>query len=324
MVTVEELEELISVPHNFIDITDYQHVSPSGLKVDRNLTFPDQPRRKEEVNDWKKLVSADQMRIYNDLLSAFFNRYYKSPTGEEASEKIFQIYSSLAKQHEGPVEVTKFPHAGFPQSSVIARIPGSGPDADEIVILGAHLDSTAGGATRASPGSDDDGSGSCTLLELFRILMKAGWVPSKTVEFHAYAAEEAGLLGSQDIANQYQKEGKKVYAMMQLDMTFYKGSVPQFGVVTDYVDPDLTAFLRLLVDAYSNLDWVNTRCGYGCSDHASWTRVGYPSCFPFEGTFGNKNPFIHSKDDVLSHLSIEHGVQFAYVALGFLIELASL
>lgn len=46
--------------------------------------------------------------------------------------------------------------------------------------------------------------------------MKSGWKPSRTVEFHTYAAEEAGLLGSQDIAMAYQKAGKKVYSMMQL------------------------------------------------------------------------------------------------------------
>ena len=51
--------------------------------------------------------------------------------------------------------------------------------------------------------------------------MKAGWKPSRTVEFHTYAAEEAGLLGSQGVAQAYQKAGIKVYSMMQLGIAIF-------------------------------------------------------------------------------------------------------
>lgn len=37
------------------------------------------------------------------------------------------------------------------------------------------------------------------------------------VEFHWYAAEEGGLLGSQDIASAYEKEGANVRGMLQMD-----------------------------------------------------------------------------------------------------------
>ena len=41
-----------------------------------------------------------------------------------------------------------------------------------------------------APGADDDASGSATILEVFRTMMKNRFEPDRTVEFHAYAAEE--------------------------------------------------------------------------------------------------------------------------------------
>jgi hypothetical protein len=54
------------------------------------------------------------------------------------------------------------------------------------------------------------------VLEVFRVLAKNGFRGSRSIEFHAYAAEEVGLRGSQAIASTYQKEGKVVAGMMQL------------------------------------------------------------------------------------------------------------
>ena len=54
------------------------------------------------------------------------------------------------------------------------------------------------------------------------------------------------------------------------------GSIEQIGVITDNVDPDLTDFLRKLIDEYAGLPWVDTACGYGCSDHA--VRSSLHSC----------------------------------------------
>lgn len=319
-----EVEKLILAPvHNFMDITDHQNLSAAGLKARATATYPSQPTHKDFVEMLKRDIDLDMLRKYNDMLSNFFTRYYKTDTGAAAAGEIFREFSNQGASNPN-VAVEHFPHS-WPQSSVIARIEGNGPLKDEIVILGAHEDSVGRTTTGRSPGADDDGSGTCTLLEIWRVLMKHKWVPNRTVELHTYSGEEAGLLGSQAIASAYQKEGKKVYSMMQLDMTMYPGKTgsSQFGVVTDFVNPDLTAFLRILVDTYSKLNWVDTKCGYACSDHASWTRAGFPSCFPFEGPFSASSPYIHSDQDTLSTISLEHGAQFAYVALGYLVELAS-
>jgi leucyl aminopeptidase len=63
------------------------------------------------------------------------------------------------------ITVSLFKHS-WGQPSVIARIKGAGPNADEVVIIGAHEDSTNGGGSKRSPGADDDASGTSTVLEV--------------------------------------------------------------------------------------------------------------------------------------------------------------
>ena len=47
-----------------------------------------------------------------------------------------------------------------------------------------------------APGADDDGTGTVNLIEAFRVLVVKDYKPSTPVEFHWYAAEEIGSVGS--------------------------------------------------------------------------------------------------------------------------------
>jgi leucyl aminopeptidase len=53
--------------------------------------------------------------------------------------------------------------------------------------------------------------------------MQSGWVPSYPVQFHFNSAEEGGLLGSQAIAAEYKRTGKKVLGFLQMDINGYVG-----------------------------------------------------------------------------------------------------
>ena len=94
-------------------------------------------------------------------LTAFNNRYYKSTTGQQSAQWIFNTLTGIAAGKHG-VTVTKFTHS-WVQFSVIARIAGAAPS--PVTILGCHQDSinlkspTSGRA----PGADDVRfvSGSC-------------------------------------------------------------------------------------------------------------------------------------------------------------------
>eukprot|EP01120_Amphizonella_sp_Union-15-10_P006642 TRINITY_DN216_c0_g1_i1.p1 TRINITY_DN216_c0_g1~~TRINITY_DN216_c0_g1_i1.p1 ORF type:complete len:368 (-),score=72.80 TRINITY_DN216_c0_g1_i1:69-1172(-) len=305
----------------FFDITDHRDLSPKGLKVLVPNAFPADPTHQVLVNSLLPALDKKNLETNNNHLSSYHTRYYTTQTGADSANWIKAQFEKYKKEGRNDVSISTFPHTWL-QPSVIARITGT-TKPDEIVIIGAHEDSINGGATNKSPGADDDASGTVTVLEIFRVLVNSGWKPQRTVEFHTYSAEEVGLRGSQAIAESYQKAGKKVYAMMQLDMTFYTASskVPKVGIITDYTDPALSTFVRRLVETYTKLGWADSVCGYGCSDHASWTKAGYAAAFPFEAPFPERNPKIHSTSDTLSILSLDHGLEFGKLGLGFLVEL---
>ena len=127
------------------------------------------------------------------------------------------------------------------------------------MVIGAHQDSINLflPSILSAPGADDDGSGTVTILEALRVLLKSEAIikgnASNTVEFHWYSAEEGGLLGSQAIFSAYEKEGRDVKAMLQQDMTGYThqtteaGEPESVGVITDFVNPGLTNFIKKII-----------------------------------------------------------------------------
>jgi len=161
-------------------------------------------------------------------------------------------------------------------------------------------------------------------LEVFRVLSNAKFTPSRTIEFHAYAAEEGGLLGSQDIASSYSSRSVPVASMMMLDQAAYLNPSAQLiGILTDYTDPELTEFLRKLVKEYSDLPQGDTRCGYACTDMASWHKYGYAACHEAESLLPYTSPNSHTTADTLDKLSLSHCIQLTRVALGYVVELSS-
>jgi leucyl aminopeptidase len=106
----------------------------------------------------------------------------------------------------------------FPQPSIIARFePKVRNFSQPLTILGAHQDSANYlFPLLPAPGADDDCSGTVTILEAFRILAESGYTPKAgPVEFHWYAAEEGGLLGSLAIAMYKRVQRAPIGAMIE-------------------------------------------------------------------------------------------------------------
>lgn len=73
---------------------------------------------------------------------------------------------------------------------------------------------------------------------------------------------------------------------------------------------------------YCDIPYVETKCGYACSDHASASRYGYPSAFVIESEFQLSDKKIHSTEDLVKYLSFDHMLQHAKMSLAFAYELA--
>ncbi|MGE0400734.1 MAG: M20/M25/M40 family metallo-hydrolase [Kofleriaceae bacterium] len=254
-------------------------------------------------------------------LSSMKNRYYRSESGAAASAWLAQKWRSFTTRTDVTIELFD---QGYPQKSVIMTIPGT-TRPDEVIVIGGHLDSIApGGNASNAPGADDDASGIATLTEVARVLLESDVRPERTIKFMAYAAEEVGLRGSQAIVRDFKARKVNVVGALQLDMTNYQGSDRDIWIIDDYTSKDQNKFLIDLIETYTDATWGSDKCGYACSDHASWHRAGVPASMPFESRSKEMNKRIHTKNDTLeqSKDNALHAVKFARLGAAYAIELA--
>ena len=93
------------------------------------------------------------------------------------------------------------------------------------------------------------------------------------------------------------------------------------GNVTDFTSAWLRDWMVAANQSYFKVRFVEDQCGYGCSDHASWYRQGYPTLLPFEATTKSMNHAIHTVDDVLGpQSSTRHSLVFSRIALAFAMD----
>ncbi len=140
--------------------------------------------------------SAVPIRVMYDRKNLMNMTFENLPTVPDikVDEHQYEIIEQMAKERRyfelefdirnhfkmGPVEY----------HNVIGIIPGT-EFPDEIVIMGAHLDSYD-----VATGGVDDGSGVTPTMEAARLIMEAGGNPKRTIMVCLWAGEEFGLLGS--------------------------------------------------------------------------------------------------------------------------------
>ncbi|PVH91451.1 leucine aminopeptidase [Periconia macrospinosa] len=339
-VTEEEKFALKAKGVNLMDITGIPQTPPNKMLPSSNLaaaavTFPSGPTHQSITSPLLPLLSKTNLLNTLTPFTAFQNRFYKSQYGAQSSAWLLSTINSViaAAGNDTKAYARAFNHTAFPQSSIIATLPGR---TNRTIVLGAHQDSVNWDGrdqlNNRSPGADDNGSGSVTILEAMRVLLtndeiRTGNAPN-TIEFHWYAAEEGGLLGSKDVWQSYKAAGKDAKALLQQDMTGYSqgnadaGLPDTMGLIVDYVDTPLTEFIKTVIDEYCTISYTATECGYACSDHASASAAGYPSSFVFESDFNVSNPRIHTADDAIALLDFDHMIEHAKLTTAFAVELA--
>lgn len=279
------------------------------------------------VNAFLPQLQESDIRTTIDGMANFHNRYYQSDTGKDASGWIKNTWERLTNGR-ADTKVELYQHSRWKQPSVIMTLQGDG-STDEVVVIGGHMDSinhNVSDKLRArAPGADDNASGIATITDVIKVMMANNYKPKRTIKFMAYAAEEVGLLGSDDIAEDMKGQGANVVGVMQLDMTNYQGSSYDYALVTDYTNSAQNEFLKRLISQYlSQYTYTTMRCGYACSDHASWHRQGYAASMPFEAPMQQSNRYIHTANDTLdkSGNNANHALKFAQLATAFLVEMA--
>ncbi len=295
--------------------------------LNRPLAVPCRIDQQADVVPALELVDTEHIIGTIECLQDMGTRYYDSDAGQDAALELEARWSDYGIGRSD-FSVTRFEHP-WKQDSVIASIKGAALPG-EIVVIGGHLDSINKCNQSVAPGADDNASGIAAVSEVLRVVLAYGFRPQRTLQFMAYAAEEVGLRGSCAIAEEYKRAAKNVVAALQLDMTGFSGSPHDMYFVNDYVSRPLTDFLKKLIGEYNRqgpheITFGDTDCGYACSDHVAWTRVGVPAAFPFEALFSDYNKEIHTARDLLRKLDKTGTKQACFAKLGieFMMEIST-
>src|SRR5579862_618966 len=174
-------------------------------------------------------------------------------------------------QKHGPVQVEIEMTNLFSDKSVevyntVAEIKGS-EKPDEVVILGAHLDSWDLGT-----GSTDNGTGSMAVMEAARTLAKLDLKPKRTIRFILFTGEEQGLIGSKEYIKAHKSELGKISGALVHDSG--TGRVLAIGLHDNYQDREIVDHVIAPLGELKMLEPTTAR-EYG-TDSLSFDEVGVP------------------------------------------------
>lgn len=109
-----------------------------------------------------------------------------------------------------------------PGFNIIGEIPGTDLK-DEVVMIGAHLDSWHSGT-----GTTDNAAGSAVMMETMRILRTLGVSPRRTIRIGLWGGEEQGLIGSKSYVKR--TLGERLDKNFPYDSTRFKPAAEKFSV----------------------------------------------------------------------------------------------
>ena len=227
-------------------------------------------------------------------------------------------------------------------ANVIAEIPG-GDKKDELVMLGAHLDSWHGGT-----GATDNGAGSTAVIEAARLLKSLGATPRRTIRVALWTGEEQGLLGSrayvaQHFASRPEPEDKEERELPEFLRRGPRGPItfkPEWKKVAAYFNLDNGTGKVRGVYAQENAsvvpifkEWLEpfhdlgatsvTMRRTGGTDHLSFDAVGLPGFQFIQDELDYDTRTHHSNMDVYERLQKDDLAQASVLMASFVWDAAN-
>jgi len=296
---------------NPIPLTPGQPPRPNGPPMDRAAREKFRNKLNQFLADEGVLVTL--VPSYRGSSAIVFgaaggSQNPKDPVPPPSVALAAENYNRIARLIEKKTPVTlefdiqnKFLDDTQDSFTVTGELPGAAKK-DEVVMLGAHLDSWTGGT-----GATDNAAGSAVVLEALRILKALDLKMPRTVRLALWTGEEQGLLGSRAYVKQHfadretmavKPEHAKLSGYFNLDNGTGKirGAYLQGN---DMMRPVFQAWLEPFRDyGAATVTIRNT----GGTDHQSFDAVGLPGFQFIQDPLDYASQTHHSNMDVYDHL----------------------
>jgi carboxypeptidase Q len=218
---------------------------------------------------------------------------------------------------------TTFLDVDSTESNVVAEIPGVDPELkDELVIIGAHMDSW-----HASTGATDNGTGVAVMMEAVRILKALNVQPHRTIRIVLWSGEEQGLLGSRayvknHFADRMTMELKPAHAKVSAYYNLDNGAGKIRGIYmqgNEELRPIFQAWLQPFSElGASTLTIKNT----GSTDHISFDEVGIPGFQFIQDPLEYGTRTHHTNMDSYDHVNEDDLKQASVIVASFVYNTA--
>ena len=198
--------------------------------------------------------------------------------------------------------------------NTVAEIRGT-EKPDEVVIIGAHLDSWDLGT-----GATDNGTGSMAVLEAARALQKLGVKPKRTIRFVLFTGEEQGLNGSKAYVQAHKDELGKISGVLVHDTG--TGKVLTIGLMGNYnVRETIDRVMYPMAEPLGIME--PSLRSEGGSDHVPFDAAGVPGFWCVQEV-ADYDKMHHSQADVLDHVRWDDLTEGAQVLAVFAYNVAEL
>jgi hypothetical protein len=323
------------------------------------VSLPDDPKKRQKLLDTAPFEVVHELRLRarrtRDRLNAFFTEegalavlsgdsrgtggilFAEAGGSYETSAPIPPPMISLPPESYDrlcrlvdkkiPVKIELDMEAAFDTVSpdgmdVVAELEG-GAKKDEVVMLGAHLDSW-----HSATGATDNAAGSAVVLEAMRILKTLGLPMDRTVRLALWTGEEQGILGSRGyVKNHFADlvtmrtlpEHAKLSGYFNID----NGTGKIRGVYlqgNDMMRPIFKAWLGPFEDlGATTISIQNT----GGTDHLPFDAVGLPGFQFIQDPLDYSSRTHHSSIDAYDHVQEGDLMQAAAIMASFVYDAAT-
>lgn len=184
---------------------------------------------------------------------------------------------------------------------------------NEVVILGAHLDSWNLGT-----GALDNGCNAAMTIDALRAIKAAGVKPRRTLRFILFSGEEQGILGSWAYVRQHHDELDNVAGEVVVD-----SGVGQFTGWATQGHKEVEAPLKALVAPFAqwNATEINEEAELG-TDNYDFMMEGVPTILPVQPEF-NYLPNYHAVSDTFDKVDFDQLRKNEAMSAEMIVELAN-
>lgn len=193
---------------------------------------------------------------------------------------------------EAKVTIDAYTAGAYESYNVVGEIEG-GELKDEIVLIGAHLDSHALGT-----GAIDDGGNATVLIDIARQMKRLGIRPRRTIRFVMWNGEEQGFFGSWGYTQRHAGELDKHVMVASIDV----GEGPINGFFTNGRGSELAPMLdRVLVPVAGLGPFVNPDIALVGTDNYDFLLNGVANLISSQDS-AELGPHYHAETDTLDKI----------------------